>query len=118
MVRKEMLISPPHLLRLMTHPYVDQPLVDALGSTIAGEGMLEDVPAGQLRPLAALEDAQEVLARAILPYVWGEAAGAGWSCAQKPLFFQAVRLGCGLAGPKSVVTTLHGNFQLNPAKSP
>jgi hypothetical protein len=49
----------------------------------------------------------------LLAYVWGDGAGAGWSCAQKPLFFQAFRLGCGLAGPKSVVTTLDGHFQFN-----
>ncbi|MGP0063803.1 MAG: hypothetical protein ACLQGP_09420, partial [Isosphaeraceae bacterium] len=47
-----------------------------------------------------------MLKAAELSYVWGEEAGAGWSCAQKPLFFQAFRLERGLANPKSVVTTL------------
>src|SRR5262245_58079986 len=45
----------------------------------------------------------------LLPHVWGEEAKAGRSRAQKRLFFEALRIGAGLSGPKSVVTISSGN---------
>ncbi len=39
LIRNEMAIAFSHLLSLVSHPGIDQPLIDALGGTIRGKGM-------------------------------------------------------------------------------
>ena len=48
-------IAFPHFLRLVAHPGVDEPLIDATGRTIGRKGMAKDVPAAKHLPFAAIE---------------------------------------------------------------
>src|SRR5438105_2526043 len=50
-----------HLIGLMSHPTVDNPLVDATGGAVAGKGMPKRVPTTQDLPLAVLDGAPEVV---------------------------------------------------------
>jgi hypothetical protein len=45
------------------------------------------------RPYKCPQDATHTRQVQVLAYVWGEEVGARRFCAQKPLFFQAFRLG-------------------------
>lgn len=58
----QVLVSLLHFLGLVAHPFVDEPLVDALGTAVAREAVPQDVPAAKLVPLAAGQDAFWVVA--------------------------------------------------------
>ena len=61
LVRNQVPIAFPHLLGLVSHPGVNEPLIDATGRTIGRKGMAKDVPASELCPLTALQRAVEMV---------------------------------------------------------
>ena len=54
-------ITLPHFVGLMSHPRIDQPLIDGTGGAVGCEGVPEDVPAPELCPLAALQRTVEMV---------------------------------------------------------
>ena len=70
-------IAFPHLIGLVAHPGVNEPLIDATGRTIGRKGMAKDVPASKRCPLARLQRAVEV----IMHFITG---GNRWAGAFRP----------------------------------
>ena len=58
-------IAFPHFLRLVAHPGVNEPLIDATGRTIGRKGMAKDVPASELVPFTVLHGPLEMIVRFI-----------------------------------------------------
>lgn len=54
-------ITLPHFVGLMSHPRIDQPLINATGGAVGCEGVPEDVPTTELCPLAALQRTVEMV---------------------------------------------------------
>src|ERR1017187_8396750 len=61
LVRNQVPIAFPHLLGLVSHPGVNEPLIDATGRTVGREGVAKGVPASKLRPLAAVQRAVKMV---------------------------------------------------------
>ena len=61
LIRNQVPVAPPQFLGLVSHPFVDQALVNAFRGAVAGEAVAEHVPAFQNFPLAAVHRPAEMM---------------------------------------------------------